>query len=180
MNNSITAFLVLTMSALTIQAQTSKELTDKECWEIFPRANIYQAQQAGDGSLYREVWHGGHEDETDELLGYVFLKALKNREKELELLIGIDDDGKIAKVKVRGKEAIDEQFLSQFKGRNLQSGFEIAGTPDDLLHVPAKLKAVKSDFQLSENIAKAVHGALQSAVRLLGPGNENVASQAQL
>ena len=180
MKSSITAFFVLTMSALMIQAQTSKKLTDKECWEIFPRANIYQAQQAGDGSLYREAWHGGHEDETDELLGYVFLKALKNQENEIELLVGVDADGKISKVKARRKETIDEQFLSQFKGRSLNSNFEIARTPDEFLHVPAKLKAINGDFQLSENIARTVHGTLQSAARLLKLGNEDGALQAQL
>jgi len=179
-NSIVAAMLWLALLPISGPAQTRQPLTEKDCWEIFPRANSYQAQQTSDGSPYREIWHGGHEDETDELLGYVFLKTLKNQEKELVLLVGIDDDGKIARVKVRGKEAIDEQFLSQFKGRSLNSDFEIARTAEELLHTPMKLKALKGDLQFSENIAKTIHGALQSAARLLGQDNENGAAQAQL
>lgn len=140
----IFAMLWLALSFLPGQAQTRQPLTEKECWELFPRANRYHIEQQKDGTFFCEAWHSGHEEDADELLGYVFLKTVTHHDTQKEFLIGVAPNATIAKIKWRKSEAAEDEFLAQFKGKSLSSNFEMAKTPEDLLPVPAKLNLEKS------------------------------------
>ncbi len=161
---------VLLLSLLTVtmaNAQAPTKLTIEDCALIFPQTDFCQILRDSDGAVYGEAWHKGLVEDTDEFFGYVFIKPITHEGKEMQMLVGINERGKISRVKIKGMEAINGEFLAQFEGRTFAHSFEIARTPEELLFVPAKLKAVAGNIPLSEHIAEGVKAVMQSAHKLL-------------
>ena len=96
----------------------------------------------------------------------VFIKPITHEGKEMHLLVGVDEHSKISRVKIKGVDAVNGELLAQFEGRTFDHSFDIARTPEDLLFVPAKLKAITGNIPLSEHIAKSVKAVMQSAHKL--------------
>jgi len=72
------------------------------------------------------------------------------------LLVGVTKAGEIARVQTPGAEGISSDFLAQFAHRSLQSNWEIASQPEDLLFVPVALRAMRGKPELSESVVLAV------------------------
>jgi hypothetical protein len=164
------AILWLVLAAASAQAQARQKLTEQECYQIFPRADACRAAQMPDGKIYWEAWHTGYDDDADELLGYVFLRPMTHEGSEMKLLVGVTTQGTIAKVRIRGTKAIDDEFLAQFEGKSLRSEFQIAKTLEDLLVVPAKIKAQAGKPELSESIVSEIKAISDLALNATGLG----------
>ena len=146
------AALWLALAASSAQAQARQTLSDQECLQIFPRADACQAGNRLNGKMYWEAWNTGYNDDADKLLGYIFLAPFTGEGSELELVVGVTTQGTISKVKLRGVAGVSEEFFAQFEGKSLRFEFEIAKTLEDLLFVPAKIKAQAGKHQLCEII----------------------------
>ena len=163
MKSSITvAVLALALAASSVQAQKQQNISESQCRKIFLSADDYQNRRTSDGMPYCEVYWD-RDDDPRVLLGYVFLKTLTLSDKETGLLVGVDANGKIVKVTATEPTASAEEFLAQFEGRSLNANFDVAKTAEDLLYLPSKIKGIKDNLEMSENIAKTVHEMLLSA-----------------
>jgi hypothetical protein len=154
--------LALALAASSVQAQKQQNISESQCRKIFLSADDCQNWRTPDGTPYCEVYWD-RDDDPRVLRGYVFLKTLALPGKETELLIGVNASGRIVKVKTTDPTAATEEFLAQFEGRNLTASFEVAKTAEDLLYLPSKIKTIKDNLEMSENIAKTVHEVLVSA-----------------
>lgn len=164
------AKFALTMLALALavssgQAQKLKNISAAQCRNIFPSAADCQNRQTADGTPYCEVYREGGDDPRM-LLGYVVLKTLTLPEREMAVLIGVNTNGRIVKVETTEPTVVTEEFLAQFEGKNLTASFEVVKTAEDLLHVPAKIKAIRDNVEMSERIAKTVYEALNKSLTL--------------
>jgi hypothetical protein len=146
----------LIAALLACAATAHAQPADQERSQIFPRSDYCRQTGALDGGYFCEAWRTGHDEDPDELVGYVFLKTIDYGGTKMRVLVGVFPNGEISKVMVNGPEAIDQEFLKQFEGKNLRSSFEIARTLDDLLFVPAKIKAMAGKTELSQTIAETV------------------------
>jgi hypothetical protein len=167
MKNLHRTLLLSLLAATMVNAQAPTKLTREDCALIFPQTDFCQTLRDSEGAIYGEAWYKGLVEDTDEFLGYVFVKPFAHEGKEMQLLVGINEHGKISRVKIKGLDAINGEFLAQFEGRTFDHSFEIARTPEDLLFVPAKLKAIAGNIPLSEHIAEGVKAVMQSAHKLL-------------
>lgn len=140
------------------------QLSDQERLQIFSKADYCRQTGAHDGGYICEAWRAGRDGESDKLLGYVLVKTLNYHRTEMRVLVGVSLSGEISKVMVNGTESIDQEFLAQFEGKNKRSSFEIARTPEDLLFVPAKIKAISGKAEICEEIAKTVSALVKSSL----------------
>ncbi|MGH7600551.1 MAG: hypothetical protein ACREOI_29700 [bacterium] len=163
-NRIISIMLIVGLSASLAAANTPSELTSTDCRSIFPGANSSEKTRTLEsGVRWTEAWEQGAWGPAEEFLGYVFLKTLPNEGKTIGVLVGMTKTGVISKVSVRGLDGVDEAFLAQFRGKTPQDNFDLMRTPEDLLVVPAKIRAMQGNFALSESIAQTVKEIVASA-----------------
>lgn len=166
LNSILAAMLLLTLSATVTNSQTQQGLTQKDCSQIFSRTDDCKATQISN-TLFCKVWYIGYADDTDEFLGYVFLKPISYKGEKVNLIIGIAEDGRIYRVKTEESNMINQEFLQQFEGKSIHNSFEIAQTLDDVLYVPSKVKAVDGDIKTSQEISKGVKETLNFTEKLI-------------
>ena len=154
--------LCAALSVTIAKAEARQRLTQKDCSQIFLRTDDCQSSTNIEGELYCKAWYRGFGDDPDEFLGYVFLKSFSFEGTKAALLIGITENSSVYRVKVKGVDSINQQFLSQFEGKRFGDSFEIARTPEDILYVPSKIKAIRGDMQTSQTISNVVKEALDS------------------
>lgn len=160
----ISIMLIIGLSASLAAAKMPSELTSADCRSIFPGANSSEKiRTLASGVLWTEAWEQGAWGPAEEFLGYVFLKTLQHEGKTISVLVGMTNTGVIAKVSVKGLDGVDEKFLAQFRGKTSQDSFDLMRTPEDLLVVPAKIKAMQGNLALSESIAEGVKAIVTSA-----------------
>jgi hypothetical protein len=164
--NFCRALLLSLLAATLASAQAPAKLTREDCALIFPQTDFCQILRDSEGAIYGEAWYKGLVEDTDEFFGYAFVKPLAHEGKEMRLLVGINEHGKISRVTIKGLEAVNGEFLAQFEGRTFDYNYEIARTPEELLFVPAKLKAIVGNIPLSEHIAEGVKAVMRSAQKL--------------
>jgi hypothetical protein len=153
-NCLVSMMLILGLSASIAVAKTPSRLTLENFALIFPEATTCEnVQEIESGIQYGEAWHEGSWETTEEFLGYVFFKTLTHEKQTLDILVGVTRAGAIARVKIKG---VDERFLAQFRGKTAQDNFEIAQTPEDLLYIPTKIRALQGNLPLSASIAQSV------------------------
>lgn len=159
----------LALSAAIRHTQKPLGLTVEDCALIFPETNSCEKIGGLDpGIVYGEAWcNDGTKETPDTFLGYVFRKALTHEGKTFDLLVGTTESGVITNVQVNGAGEISEEFLTQFQGKTARHNFDLACTPDDILYVPAKIKAIQSNIPLSESIAQGVKEIAAVAPRVL-------------
>lgn len=163
-NRIISTMLILGLSASLSVAKTPSELTPTDCRSIFSGANSSEKiRTLESGVLYTEAWEQGAWGPPEEFLGYVFLKSRQHEGKTIGVLVGMTNTGVISKVGVKGFDGVDEAFLAQFRGKTLQGSFDLMRTPEDLLVVPAKVRAMQGNLALSESIAQGVKEIAASA-----------------
>ncbi len=164
----ITVILAVVSSVTIANAETNLKLTQQECSSIFSWTQYCETPKAVDGGLYCKAWFDkrGFGDDVDEFLGYVFAKPLLIQGKQTRLLVGVNESGRISRVKLEGNDLINQDFLSQFEGKRLRDSFEIAKSLDDILYEPSRVKAIRGDIETSQLIANAVKEALSSAKKL--------------
>jgi len=75
--------------------------------------------------------------------------------------------GVISKVSVRGMAGITDEFLAQYRGKTLRDNFDLVRTPEELLVVPAGIKAMQANLALSESIAQSVKEIIMSANKVV-------------
>jgi hypothetical protein len=159
--------LLLSLFAATMaNAQAPVKLTREDCVMIFPQTDFFQIMRDSEGAVYGEAWYKGLVEDADEFFGYVFIKPIAHDGNEMQLLVGINEHGKIFRVKIKGMNVVNGEFLTQFEGRTFDYNYEIVRTPEDLLFVPAKLKAIAGNILLSEHIAEGVKAVMRSAQKL--------------
>ena len=154
--------LFAALSVTIAKAETRQRLTQKDCSQIFSRTDDCQSSTNIEGELYCKAWYRGFGDDPDEFLGYVFLKPFSVEGTNAQLLIGITENSSVYRVKVKGVNSINQQFLSQFEGKRKGDNFEIARSLDDILYVPSKVKAMRGDVRTSQTISNAVKEVLDS------------------
>lgn len=103
----------------------------------------------------------------EEFLGYVFLESFQHEGRTIGVLVGITNTCVISEVSVKGIDGIDEELLARFRGKNLESNFDLARTPEDLLFVPVKIKSMKEEPALSESIARGVKEIAMAAIKVV-------------
>ena len=168
MNRILSIMLILGLSASTSAAKTPPELTQTDCKSIFPGANSSEATRTLEsGVRWTEAWEHGAWGPPEEFLGYVFLKSMQHDGKTIDVLVGMTSTGVIRGVRVKGLDGIDEEFLAQFRGKTLQDNFDLARTPEDLLFVPAKIRAMQGNLALSASIAQGVKEIVMSADKVI-------------
>ena len=162
----ISIMLILGLTASMSAAKTPPGLTQQDCWSIFPNATAFERTETlASGVLYAKALRGepGETSETpDQFLGYVFLKSLQHEGGAIDVLVGTTHAGAIVRIRVKGI-VIEEEFLAQFQGKTSRDTFEIARVPEDLLFVPVKIKALKTNPALSESIVHRVKEILLAA-----------------
>jgi len=167
-NRIISIMLIIGLSASLSVAKTPSELTSTDCRSIFPGANSSEKTRTLEsGVLWTEAWEHGAWGPAEEFLGYVFLKSLQHEGKTIGVLVGMTSTGIISKVSVKGLAGVDEEFLAQFRGKTSQNNFDLARTPEDLLFVPAKIRAMQGNPALSESIAQGVKEIATSAIKVV-------------
>lgn len=167
-NHFLSAMLLLGVSAAMAVAQTPSGLTQQDCKSIFPSANLSETARALDaGVQYTEAWEHGAWGPAEEFLGYIFFKSLQHEGKTLDVLVGMTGTGVISSVRVKGLDGVDGEFLAQYRGKTAQSNFDLARTPEDLLVVPARIRAMQGNLALSESIAQGVKEIATSANKVV-------------
>jgi hypothetical protein len=167
-NRILAMMLILGLTTSMSVAKTPTALTSADCKSIFPRANSSEAiRTLESGVLWTEAWEHGSWGPPEEFLGYVFLKPQQHEGKTIGVLVGMTNTGIISKVSVKGLDGVDEAFLAQFCGKALQDNFDLMRTPEDLLVVPAKIRAMQGNLALSENIAQGVKAIAASASKVV-------------
>jgi len=158
-------FLIATLLGYAVTASwVDAQPTDQERSQIFPKADYCRQTGVLNRDYFCEARRTGYDGEPDKLIGYVLVRKLDYCGIEMRVLVGIGLDGEISKVLVKGPEAIEQEFLAQFEGKSLRSNFEIAKAPEDLLFVPAKIKAISGKVEICEEIAKTVSALMKSAL----------------
>ena len=156
-NRIISIVLIIGLSASLSAAKAPSDLTQADCRAIFPGANSSEKiRTLESGVLWTEAWEQGAWGPAEEFLGYVFLKPLQHEGKTIGVLVGMTNTGVISKVSVKGLDGVDEAFLAQFRGKTTQGSFDLMRTPEDLLVVPAKIRAMQGNLALSASIAQGV------------------------
>ncbi len=146
----------LALAAAIPAPQKRPALTLEDCALIFPQSNSCEKMRVLEsGALFGEAWENALEG-ADAFLGYVFLAPMMHAGRTLDLIVGVNQSGIIQGVKVRGADDVTEEFLAQFKGRTAENDFRVAGTAEDLMYVPLKIKAMREDIPLSASIAQSV------------------------
>ena len=159
--------LPLALSAAIRYSQKPVSLTAEDGALVFPATNSCEKIRLHEsGVVYGEAWANGTLETPDEFLGYIFLKTVKHEDAVLDILVGVNKSGVIQGVKVKGGEEIAEEFLAQFHGKTAQHDFEVACTPNDLLYIPLKIKALRSNIPLSETVAQGVQEIASLAPRV--------------
>lgn len=144
------------------------ELTQQHCRSIFPSANSTEMiRTLESGVQFTEAWEHNSWGPPEEFLGYVFHKSLQYEGKTLEVLVGMNNTGVISKVSVRGMAGITDEFLAQYRGKTLRDNFDLVRTPEELLVVPAGIKAMQANLALSESIAQSVKEIIVSANKVV-------------
>ncbi len=167
-NRTLSVMLILGLSASLSFAKTPSELTPIDCRSIFSRTNSSEKiRTLESGVLWTEAWEQGAWGPAEEFLGYVFLKTLQHEGKTIGVLVGMTSAGVISKVSVKGLNGVDEKFLAQFHGKASQDNFDLMRTPEDLLVVPAKIRAMPGNLALSESIAQGVKAIAKSANKVV-------------
>ena len=160
--------LMLGLSASLSDAQTPVALTLADCRKVFPGARSSAVVRTLDSNVQcTEVWEGSTWGPAEGFLGYIFQKSQAYEGKTLEILVGIKSTGVITSVGVTGFARVPEEFLLQYRGKTVQGSFELARTTEDLLFVPAKIKALQGNLALSESIAQGVKDIARSARQVL-------------
>jgi len=168
MNRILSIMLILGLSASTSAAKTPPELTQTDCKSIFPGANSSEATRTlASGVQWTEAWEHGAWGPPEEFLGYVFLKSMQHDGKTIDVLVGMTSTGVISKVRVKGLNGVDEGFLAQFRGKTLQDNFDLVRTPEDLLFIPVKIKAMQERLALSASIAQGVKEIAKAANKVV-------------
>lgn len=159
--------LLLGVSASRAASPMPSGLTQQDCRAIFPGANSTETIRVLEsGVQYTEAWEHGSWGPPEEFLGYVFLKSLQYEGKTLEVLVGMKNTGVISEVSVRGMAGITDEFLAQYRDRTLRDNLDLVRTPEELLVVPARIKAMQGNLALSESIAQGVKEILRAAHRV--------------
>jgi len=97
--------------------------------------------------------------------GNVFLETIETGTTPIELLVSVAE-GKIYQLLlkevpfIRGKPLVSNEFLFQFIGRSQENSWEIARSSEDLLHVPAKVRAMEELPAVSQAIADQIRKVL--------------------
>ncbi|NUM68838.1 hypothetical protein HUU39_26825 [candidate division KSB1 bacterium] len=76
--------------------------------------------------------------------------------KSIAVLVGVTSTGRITSVRVKGSENVEAEFLAQFRGKSVRGNFKLMRSPEDLLSVPAGIRAMAGNLALSESIAQSV------------------------
>ena len=167
-NRILSIMLVLGASAAMAVAQTPSGLTQQDCKSLFPIANSSETTRAlAAGVQYTEAWEHGAWGPAEEFLGYIFSKSVQHEGNKIDVLVGMTSTGVISGVRVKGVDGVDGDFLNQYRGKSSQSNFDLAKTLEDLLVVPAKIKAMQGNPALSASIAQAVKDIAASANQVL-------------
>ena len=163
-NRMLSTTLILGVSASMSVAQAQSALTQQDYRTIFPGANASEATRALEsGVLYTEAWELGAWGPAEEFLGYIFFKSLQHEGKMIDVLVGMTSTGVISSVRVKGIDGVADEFLAQFCGKTSQDNFDLARTPEDLLVVPAKIRAMQGNLALSASIAQGVKESVAAA-----------------
>lgn len=156
--------LMLGLAASISLAKAPSELCSSDCKMVFPGANSSEAVRTlASGVQWTEAWEHGSWGPAEEFLGFVFQKSSEHEGSAISVLVGMTSTGVISCVKVKGMDGIEEEFLAQFRAKTVRDNFDVAQTPEDLLFIPAKIKAMKTNPALSESIAQAVKEIALSA-----------------
>ena len=167
-NRIISIMLIIGSSVSLSIAKTPSDLTQADCRSIFSGANSSEKiRTLESGVLWTEAWEQGAWGPAEEFLGYVFLKSLQHEGKTISVLVGMTKTGVLSKVRVKGLDGVDEKFLAQFRGKTTQDSFDLMRTPEDLLVVPAKIRAMQGNLALSESIAQGVKAIVASASKVV-------------
>ncbi|MGH7492045.1 MAG: hypothetical protein ACREOO_06580 [bacterium] len=159
----ISIMLMLGLTASMSIAKTPSRMTLQDCWSIFPAATAFEKATAlGPDVMCAKVLQV---EPPEQILGYVFHKSLQSEGGTIEVLVGVTNAGAISIVKAKGI-GIEEEFLAQFRGKTSRDDFELARAPEDLLFVPVKIKAMKTNLALAESIAQGMKEILLSADRV--------------
>src|SRR5262245_26693890 len=121
------AVLGLALAVSAVQAQKPQKISEAQCRQIFLSADDYQNRRTPDGTPYCAVYWD-RDDDPRMLLGYVFLRTLVLADGATGLLIGVDVNGRIVKVKTTEPRGVLEEFLAQFEGKSSNSSFEVVRT----------------------------------------------------
>jgi len=148
------AWLVTIVASSHAYAQT--ELSGVELYEIFPRADYSRPAKIISEMPAWEAWRAARDEDSAELVGYVFLTKLAGTAAHQSLLIGLTPAQTIAGIKIRGGSSLHEEFVAQFVGKSVTTTFQIAREPADLLFLPAKIKAEAGRLELAESIVKEI------------------------
>lgn len=164
-NSMLLPSLILVLLVSAAAAKTPSALTLQDCWSVFPVANAFEAARAIEpGVLCAKVWQG---DPNEQIPAYVFQRSLPYEGSAIEILVGMTMTGVISNVRVKDHPEVEEEFLSQFRAKTSLEQFEVARTAEDLLYVPAKIKAMKQNLALSESIVQGVKEIAVSANKML-------------
>jgi len=97
--------------------------------------------------------------------GHVFLTTIETGTTPIELLVSVAE-GKIYQLLlkevpfIRGKPLVSNEFLLQFVGRSQENSWEIARSSEDVLQVPAKVRAMEKLPAVSQAIADQIRKVL--------------------
>ncbi|MDZ7290330.1 MAG: hypothetical protein ONB44_08625 [candidate division KSB1 bacterium] len=167
-NRILPMMLMLGLPASMAAAQMPSELTPADCRSIFSRANSSEAiRTLESGVQWTEAWEHGAWGSPEEFLGYIFLNSLQHEGRTIGVLVGMTNTGVITEVRLKGLDGVEEEFLAQFRGKTVQDNFDLARTPEDLLFLPAKIKAMQGNFALSESIARGVKEIAMAAIKVV-------------
>ncbi len=150
----LTLLLFVTSSSL-IDARVASGLSMSQCRKLFTWGEACDRERNVDGTIYRVV-----RDVDRVAIGHAFKKTFRLDKNESKLLVGIHNDGRIAKVIFKGEVELAAQFFLQFEGKSIQDSFEVASKPTDLLFVPERIKSVEGHIETCQRIAKEVEKTL--------------------
>lgn len=140
------------VTAPTIAANNAAA-ADRARSEVLPEADGFTEQTAPDGTVYYTAEKGG------ETVGYVFTTAAKGYGGDVEIMTGVDAEGKVTGVSILsieetpglGMNAKKDSFRDQYKGK---SG-ELAVNKDG-----GEIVAITSATITSRAVTNAVNQAL--------------------
>ncbi|MDZ7266693.1 MAG: hypothetical protein ONB48_07095 [candidate division KSB1 bacterium] len=154
------AFCLLLTSALLTPVMAQPQLSD--CKRLFENADACRAVRLVDSTWVAEAWDGGYAPGEEKFLGLVLQRTIPFEGIHLSLYVGVDASGTITKVVVSETPAVEEEFLRQFSGRSRNDSLWLAQRTEDLLFVPAPIKAMRGREQLSAAILRHLQTALQA------------------
>ncbi len=144
-------------------------LTKQKCALVFPDADACTNVRVSGDQLLGEVWDRGYAPGEEKFLGHVILRTVTIEGKASDLLVGITAAGVITKVALENAPDLAPEFLAQFNGKKAGDEFALARQPEDLLYVPAMIKAMKGKLELSETIARTIQEMLLTARQMSLP-----------